>query len=165
MEESSKGSGDENFRTRAQYRKKLLTKVYHLMVDDWPEEDRGSVQLNSQLVTAVSESYFKDLDRKKEFHGIKYADAHKRAGYMAKWIMRYRPVQITSDQCSVRALLANEHFAILMALKFIKVSPGKVSVHLYKNLLYTMRYRHLDGNALALAFYLLERAARADGLI
>ena len=73
--------------------------------------------------------------------------------------MRYRPIQLTTEDAGMRALLANEHFAIIMALKFVKVSPSMLSINLYINLLYTMRFRHLDGNALSLSFYLIERAA------
>jgi len=60
-------------------------------------------------VRVVSESYFKDMDRKKKFHRIAFADSHKCAAYMAKWIMRFRPVQLTVENAEAKALLANEY--------------------------------------------------------
>ena len=149
---------EEALRLRAHFRETMLVKAYHLLTESWPDEEREQCVLNQQLLRIVSESYFKDLERKKDFHGIQYADAHKRAGYMLKWIMRFRPIQLAQEKCGVRVLLANEHFALAVALSFIRLAPGRLSPSLYKNLVYSLRYRHLDANAWALSCFLMQEA-------
>lgn len=157
MSDSDKDA-EADLRRRARLRETMLVKAFHLITDSWPEAERGQCALNQQLLRIVSESYFKDLERKKKFHDIKYADEHKRAGYMMKWIMRFRPIQLVREDCCVRALLANEHFALTVALRFIRLSPSKLTADLYKNLIYSLRYRHIDANAWALSCFLLQKA-------
>ena len=147
-----------DLRTRARYRETLLLKAFYLLTDSWEQADRDQCLFNRQLLRIVSESYFKDLDRKKDFHEISYADEHKRAGYMIKWIMRFRPVQLAKEECGVRALLANEHFALTVALRFLRLPPSVVPPNLYKNLIYSLRYRNHDANAWALTYFLLQEA-------
>jgi hypothetical protein len=154
------GSADEaaDLPTRARCREMLLIKSFYLLTDSWSQPERDQCMLNRQLLRMVSESYFKDLERKKEFHDITYADAHKRAGYMAKWIMRFRPVQLTSENAGVRALLVNEHFSLTVAFKFLQLPPSSLPPALYKNLVYSLRFRLVDANAWALSFFLMEAA-------
>lgn len=106
----------------------------------------------------VSESYFKDLDRKKAFHDITYADEHKRFGYMLKWIMRFRPIQLTTENAGIKAILANEHFALTVGLRFLGIFPSALPPELYKCLIYSLRYRQIDANSWALSAYLLQEA-------
>jgi hypothetical protein len=147
-----------DLKLRARLREGTLQKAYRSLVKNWSPEEQAQCTLNGQLVRMVSESYFADLERKKDFHDITYADAHKRAGYMAKWIMRYRPIQLLGEDCNVKALLANEHFALGLALKFLKVSPSALPPKLWEHMVYSMRYRPVDGNAWAMSFYLLQQA-------
>ena len=150
-------AGEDSLRLRARCREMMLLKAFHLFTDSWPTEDQNQIALNQQVLRMVSESYFKDLERKKNFHGIQYADEHKRAGYMLKWIMRFRPIQLVSENCGVSSLLANEHFALTVALRIVRVAPTKLNRDLYKNLIYALRYRHIDANAWALSFFLLQK--------
>lgn len=143
-------------RERTRNREILVSKAYAVMVSAWSKEDRDQCQLNPVLVTMVCQSYFLDLERKKEFHDIDRADAHKRSGYLAKWIMRFRPIQPTSAEPSLKALLANEYFCIFMAVKLLKVPS--IPPNLLKHLLYALRYREVDGNAWSLSFFLLQQA-------
>lgn len=112
----------------------------------------------------ASESYFKDLDRKKDFHVIEYADGHKRGGYWLKWIMRFRPVQVgDSKTLGIKALLANEHFALTVALRYVNVHPIRLTANLYRNMIYSLRFRHIDANAWALSLFLLQECSRNNG--
>jgi hypothetical protein len=149
-------SGESDFKARARLRERLLIKTFSLLTKPWSQAERDRCVLNRQLVRIVSESYFKDLDRKKKFHGIQYADSHKRAGYMVKWIMRFRPVQMMTEGAKPRVLLVNEHFALTVAFKFLNIPPASVPPPLYKNLVYALRFRALDANAWALSFFLLQ---------
>jgi len=152
------GKQKEFVRLRARIRAKVIEKNFRLFTKDWPLELQEQCTLNRQLVVVLSESYFKDLDRKKEFHGIDKADVHKCAGYMAKWIMRFRPVQLQTEQAGAKVLLANEFLALTMAFMFLKIDAKRVPSELFKTMLYALRYRHNDGNAWAMSFYLLQQA-------
>lgn len=154
-ETPAQAAGD--IKARARVREAVISKTFDRLVRPWPQEDREQCTLNRQLLRVVSESYFKDLERKKQFHGITTADFHKCAGYMAKWIMRFRPVQLTSEAAGTRALLANEYLALAMAFKFLKIDVTKLPPELYKTMVYALRFRHIDGNAWAMTFYLLEQ--------
>ena len=76
---------------------------------------------------------------------------------MAKWIMRFRPVQLTVENAEAKALLANEYLALAMAFAFLKVSVKDLPTELFKTMVYALRYRHIDGNAWAMSFYLLQQ--------
>ena len=151
---------EEILRQREILRENIVFKTYHFMVDDWSQVEKDACEINRSILHEVCNSYFFDLDRKKEFHGIDLADAHKRAGYMAKWIMRLRPVQFKSDALTKRALLVNEQLALLVALRMLDVRLDKVSDSVVEHFLFMFRFRHLDGNALAMSFCLLQQAAK-----
>jgi len=148
----------QELHNRARCRERLLLDSFHLIREGWSSGDQDQCSLNPQLLRMVSESYFKDLEKKKHFHDIGYADAHKRAGYMCKWIMRFRPAQLISESAGMKPLLANEHFALTVALRFLELSPANIPPELYRCLIYALRYRHIDGNAWALSFFLLQEA-------
>lgn len=153
-----KDGEEASLKVRARCRESMLSKAFYLLVDRWKPEERKQIALNCQLLRIVSESYFKDLERKKTFHGIRYADEHKRAGYMVKWIMRFRPIQLTGENCCTKALLINEHFALTVGLKFLRLSPDLIPPGFYYNLVYSLRYRAIDANAWALSCYLMQQA-------
>jgi hypothetical protein len=151
-------AGDaDDLKIRARLREALILKTYRKLVDEWPVPLRAQCTLNRQLVRIVSESYFKDMDRKKAFHGITYADVHKCAAYMAKWIMRFRPIQLTVEDARAKPLLANEYLALAMAFVFLKVNVRSLPTELFRTMVYSMRYRLIDGNAWAMSFYLLQQ--------
>lgn len=138
-------------------RAKLIVTTFHKMVDGWSAEEREACVLNEEIVWATVNSYFLDIKRKKEFHGIEYADAHKRASYMMKWIMRYRPVQIVRKSTK-RVYMVNELLATAHALKMLNVPANRVPTTLREHLLYLLRYRTVEPNALAMTFYLMEQS-------
>lgn len=144
-------------RDKARCREVLLFKAYHALVEKWNQADREACFFNQQILRTVSESYFKDIERKKAFHGIEYADAHKRAAYMVKWIMKFRPVQLVVENASPLGLLANEHYALYFAIRFLKIRPSAIPPHFYYHLIYSLHYRYYDANSWAMKFYLMEQ--------
>ncbi len=148
---------EEVLRQREILRENLIFKTFHFMVDEWSPQERESCEINRQILHEVSNAYFFDMDRKKEFHRIVFADAHKRAGYLAKWIMRLRPVQLKREDVSKTVLLANEQLALLVALRMVTVPIESVSDSVIEHFLFMFRFRPLDGNALAMAFCLLQQ--------
>lgn len=136
----------------------ILATAHDALVKTWTQEERDQCYLNRLALKWVVDSYFVDLDRKKEFHEINFADAHKRAGYTVKWIIKYRPIQPTQEKCSIKAILANELFAFSVALKLLNISPDRIPENLCRHVLYALRFRPVEGNAWALAFFLMQEA-------
>jgi len=149
---------ETQLRQRELLREHVILRTYHAMVDDWTEEERACCVMNMQLLHEVSVSYFQDVDRKKAFHGMELMDGHKRAGYTVKWLMRFRPVQMQKDPALQPALLVNEQLALLVAYKKLNVQIDKVPDSVNEHFLYMFRFRHLDANALAMSFCLLQTA-------
>jgi len=152
---------EEELRQREILRETLIYKTFHAMVENWSDEDRDGCEINRQILHELCNSYFLDIDRKKLFHGIEYADAHKRAAYTVKWIMRFRPVQTKGRPVSIDVLLANEQLAMLVAFKKLNIPIEKVEECIIEHLLYMLRFRHIDTNALAMSFYLLQKITGA----
>lgn len=141
---------------RKHLRANILVKTFYGMVDSWTLDEREACQLNEEVLVMCVNSYFKDIKRKKAFHGIKFADAHKRASYMMKWIMKFRPVQILKSSTK-RVLMVNEFFATAHALKMLNVSPKTMPETMREHLLYMLRFRTFDPNAVAMSFFLLQK--------
>lgn len=125
------------------------------------------VHLNTGVLYSALESYFIDIQRTKCFHDIEFADSHKIAAYTVKWLLKLRPIMISahikSKDLSKRTLLANEIFALIIALRTIDVDVNRISNKYISNLIYIFRYRDIDCLALSSKMYLLETCLSGDG--
>jgi hypothetical protein len=120
-----------------------------------------SVKLNIFVLRNMVESYYLDIDRTKAFHGIKYADKHKKAALTIKWISKLRPIQLLSDDSkdiSGDVFLSNALFAINAGLSFLEIDIRRISQPFFNHLLYISQYRELDGSHLATTMYVLEKS-------
>lgn len=143
----------ENFQA---YNKKLVTIGF-----------TGAVMNKTLLVNCV-ESYFSDIERLKRFHRMPIANRYKRAGYTLKWFGRIRPIQLTQtpvqhrtsnpdgsyaqeeiDPVIERCMLINADFALIHALIWVGADPKRVSEDVWRELLYTVHYRDIDGGVMA----------------
>jgi len=120
------------------------------------------VYLNQDLAANCVERYFLDVDNTKTTHDIAYADAHKRAAFSLKWVVRIRPVQIERGvQVKEKdVLLINELFALFVALEHLKISFENIKADYLRNLLFTLRYRDFNPEVMASEMYLLEQNAK-----
>jgi hypothetical protein len=117
------------------------------------------IYLNRKILRHAVESYFLDLERMKNFHGIKLADQHKRAAFTMLWVTKTHPVQLHTDANMTEALLViNEIFAIHAGLSHLEVSIDDVSSTYIRNLIYILHFRQVSPEILASAMYLLERS-------
>lgn len=115
--------------------------------------------LQHEVLLHAVKSHFCDLQHAKNFHNTPLADQHKVAAFTIKWIVKARPIQIRPDAKPTRYdLLANERFALMVALIFLKAPVKKISVPLLKNLLYTLHHRPFDAEALGALMYSIECA-------
>jgi hypothetical protein len=131
-----------------------LEKIYQVNFANYP-----GAYLNRKLLRHAIESYFIDLERMKDFHGIKLADQHKRAAFTMLWIVKAHPVQLHTNADMTEALIViNELFAIHAGLAHLRVSSGCISKECLRNLIYTLHFRQVSPEILASAMYLLECA-------
>ena len=120
--------------------------------------------LNDAILYTTVQSYFQDLDRTKEYHGIENADNHKMAAYMIKWIVKTKPIQIRRQTKGIGkpAILSNELFALFIAVEILDFDINSISNKLFQNLLYIFRYRSIDCLALASKMYILEQNVKGN---
>ena len=124
------------------------------------EPHHPGAHLNLKLLRHTVESYMLDMERMKTFHDIKYSDRHKRAAFSMYWIAKIKPIQRATDANMTKALiLVNEAYAIHAGIGHLDASVKNISADYLRNLLYTLHYRHVPPEALALDTYLLECAA------
>jgi len=108
-------------------------------------------------------SYFTDIGRAKCYHNIPYADAHKKAAFTVKWICKFKPIQFRDNidldvDVTRENILANEIFAVYMALVFLNINPDDLSNKYFENLVYICTYRNIEDLTLSSNMYVLERA-------
>lgn len=123
------------------------------------EGNYKDVFLNMKLLRHAVESYFLDLNRMKEFHGIDYADRHKRAAFTMLWMTRVHPIQLHTHANMTEALIIiNEIFAVGLGLGHLQLSMKDISSDYIRNLLYTLHFRSPSPEVLASSMYVLECA-------
>jgi hypothetical protein len=124
--------------------------------------DPGTVSLPMDLLFEVVLNYYADIHRIKEFHEIERANTEKISAYIAYWILRIKPIQVTLYEKKDEDVykLINEYFSAntLMAFLFDKqlqmFNPAELLAkwnRFYRQLIYTFHYRPLDPQFFELA--------------
>ena len=122
-------------------------------------KDYRGIHINIKLLRHAVESYFLDLARMKDFHGITHANQYKRAAFSMLWIVKAHPVQLHTDANMTEALLViNELFAIHVGLSHLNVNIDDISRDYIRNLIYILHFRQVSPEILSSAMYLLECA-------
>ena len=100
----------------------------------------------------------------KDFHGTERVGKVKQAAYTIKWIAKLRPVQFScsEDVVSKPLLYVNEVFAMRGRMAFMRISPDVLPELLYDDMLYTLRYRHIDERMLIVWLSTLQHALDGD---
>lgn len=123
----------------------------------------NGIHLNLKLLRHAVESCFLDIDRMKAFHGIEYADCHKRAAFTMLWITRAHPVQLDTDANMTEALLViNEIYALGLGLGHLNVRLSDISAAWYRNMIYILHFRNPAPEILASTMYVLEQALKRE---
>lgn len=121
------------------------------------------IHLNLKLLRHSAESCFLDLARMKSFHGIEFADCHKRAAFSMLWITRAHPIQLATDACITESLmLINEIYAAGVGLGHLQIAMSALSSKYIRNLLYILHFRNPAPEILASSMYLLDCAMRKE---
>jgi hypothetical protein len=153
-----------------------ITKQYSLFIAKQAKHTKDSVHLNSVLLHSAIISYYYDIRRFKDFSGSELANKHKQAAYTIKWLVKFRPIQINenTNYVSDEIFDINIRFALVCGFAFLGkkmtdlIMKNKQQMDMqvtdkkersfYDKLLYDLRYRHLSGKKLILAFEALELA-------
>ncbi len=88
----------------------------------------GKVAAASEIIDHILIDYFVDIDRLKEFTGIELVNETKIYAYMAYWILRRKPLQITSVDEAEDLVFVNEEFVADFLLSFLYKEPENVSI-------------------------------------
>jgi hypothetical protein len=119
----------------------------------------SGIYINLKILRHAVESCFLDLERMKNFHGIEFADQHKRAAFTMLWIVKAHPIQLHTNANMTEALLVpNEYFAIHAGLVHLRIDVGQITPAYLRNLIYILHFRQVAPEILASAMYLLECA-------
>jgi hypothetical protein len=140
-------------------REETLAGAFREFSSAWSQPDKADCFLNRALLLAACESYFRDIYRRKDFHDIRVADDHKRAGYIVKWLVKFRPIQYRADYISKKVSLANEFFALWVASEHLSVNVVEIPAGVVEHMIYHFRFRAFDADTWALSFFLLQKCS------
>ena len=130
---------------------------------------KTDVRFDPGKLYLVFKSAMDDVQRYKDYHfgrnATKLADAVKRAAFVTKWLLRFRPLWEPLDDFHGNlsgaahrpAIIVNEEFAISLSLLYlsehinedIRISPAKLEV------LYNFLYRDLSDDSFMLFYQLI----------
>lgn len=138
-------------------RLKTCVQYYH----DWIKPGYRDNYLNVKLLRHAVESCLLDICRMKNFHGIEYADCHKRAAFSMLWITRAHPIQLATNANMTESLLViNEIYALGLGLAHININTTDISSKWYRNMIYILHFRNPAPEILASEMYVLECALK-----
>lgn len=149
--------------SQIEQRTSTIKQLYDIFIVQYDNEVRKSVYLNWTLLYSAVYSYYDDIYRFKDYSCSKWADNHKQAGYMVKWIIKFKPIQINSNSVRVTTLVLtlNAAFALFVGGVFLERGVlNNISPKFYSHLIYSLTYRNLSGKQLASLFYVLEAAVK-----
>lgn len=118
-----------------------------------------TVYCNMRILAQVLLDYLADIERLKEFHGIKKVRSEKINAYLIAWIIRRKPLQYKVDSQIEKDIFVNERFAAYLMLNEA-LCCGRLNMdtaHLteYNDyielLLYYFKYRNCDPQVVELA--------------
>lgn len=136
--------------------------MFDEMLKQRSEEEQSLFYLDEQLLYAAVSSHFDDIYRFKDYSGTTWADAHKQAGYMIKWISRFKPIQVkenSSLECD-NVISINAVFALFVGFSFLKPCVAQnITQDVFDHLVYTLLFRNFNsGKNWATITFLLERS-------
>ena len=127
----------------------------------------GKVRINPLGLTLMILSYYADIIRLKDFHGIEIANREKVFAYSCYWLMRFKPVQLIGD-VDQRQYFVNELFAAhFLVSEFLREDDRlrqntEFVKRLMRELLYNFKYRKYTQQSIELMLVALSRNASSS---
>lgn len=115
------------------------------------------LRINLAVLSNLVYSYFYDVRRAKEFHGMQRINKPKKAAFLVKWLVIGKPIGFDEDRFSDHDTLTllsciNEVFAFRVALGYANIPLDAVPIDLQENVIYSLIYKGPDETALSLWF-------------
>lgn len=141
-----------------------------------PENIQNNLVLSIPLLQTTVNSYFDSIYRYKLYSKTDYADRHKCAAYMMKWIAKYRPIQIRGRSSVIEDIpkgvsWVNSYYAVYVALTHLFATNSttndpndilkKCDQNLYNDLVYQAQYRNISGRSMAAQLCSIEMLCQA----
>lgn len=115
------------------------------------------VEINKDLLGQAVLNYFEDIDRLKEFEGIKRTNEDKIYSYETFWLLRDKPIQLKGNDIPYKYLYINEKiFTWILISKMLKkagIGPDSKNPQLMiflKLLYYNFKFRNFTQQSLEL---------------
>lgn len=148
MKVPSKASGVTEKEFRVWLGHLMLAVVYVL---NGLKVSKREIYIHEDAMIEVVDRFLRDYRRLHLFHGSRGLSPENRAGYIAYWFSRLKPIQLV---CPSRAPL-NDFVAALIGLSTVNVPDAAIDDNL-SELVYGLRYRNLTAPALSMIFRLME---------
>ncbi len=135
----------------------IIQTTFRKIIEKNGFSEKEDISLNIGILQIVAESIQSDMKRL-SFHKIILPDPHKHAGFSTKWIAKLRPVQtIKKNDKSPTIHFINENLALEVGFAFLGLRRRLNDKPLVFHLLYSLKYRDIQPETLALIYYQLER--------
>lgn len=138
-----------------------LSAIYTLFENCSFIAEDSELSLNHAYLKRAATAFFEDLIRIRSYHPIIELDGHKKAGYLFKWINKFRPISITSEGHPLDAyeLNVNGLYSIICAFSVLekKIDFGLFTTQELDNMLYTAMFRDIHPDEWAVIFYFYEK--------
>lgn len=136
-----------------------IDNLFGAFASDFKDSCGIEVDIDSDLILNVCESFAYDIVRYTAFHENVIPDRARRAAYLCKWLMRFRPTFVTSSLSNLPhrerqlGLLANELFCMYASSGLLRINlETTITDRLFNTLLYSLRYRAHSEDAFILFF-------------
>lgn len=120
-----------------------------------PSEDWARpLQINRSTLYTLVRSYFYDIERLKDFHGIDRIEYSKIAAFTTKWLLKHRPIFFSINDpdklTHSQILYFNERFTFQIACAIAKIPKESITLKVFEEALYTFHYRNINEDLLVL---------------
>ena len=155
-------SMSKSINARAEQRCVLLEKIF----DEFKAHSAAGpyMELDAYALYSAAVSYFEDVDRHKQFHGIERIEDVKQAGFTIKWLAKFRPIRFSCEgRGDEGASVFHRTFRHTVRTLVHEIWPeGSAGSALRREVLYTLRNRNLDERLLFIWLETLKRGINGD---
>lgn len=120
---------------------------------------QDNVIVSNDILKHVIIDYFVDIERLKEFQNIKEVHASKIYAYLGFWVLRHKPIQITSADGAADLVFLNEEFVSCSIRSYLFSEPENVAIlenkretvdNFVDTMLYYFKYREYSAKSIEL---------------
>ena len=125
-----------------------LVRAFSVQFEQGMKDENGlEIYADKDGFWNLATSFVDDLRRYREYHETEMPDRARRAAYLAKWIMKFRPITAFESSADKRKevrtfeLMANEVFAMMCMSGVMMFDWDNISDRMRVILLYSLRHR------------------------